>query len=561
MSEYEYTPHHSSPFIAALKQSYRKSLAKVHQATLNLHARQTNTSGRSYSDKVCRAIKHVKIFALLTAGLFVAMAPWALAALEVAVMTALYVVLIPRTGTRPWRHIREYHYEFSTSLEDILIGTYIRFLGVLLAYLLGSGPRMMRPYLFAAVGFAAVNIPFLVVKAAYALRQQPWVPAAILIAASAFFTLAHLGTARNMVLWARRRYELGLMGYGFPWEEGEASRLYQGQRNKEQQLLLPQHQPPEPELLPQDLADDDSLFTSVNGVSVHYKLMHPEEVRLPGCGIVLLHPFAGGVFSFRLIMGTLAEDVGCPVLSFDRPGAGLTSRPSGTTPSIDSPYAPDFASDIAQSLCEQHNIQHVIFVGQADGSAIAVLAAAKTQSEEADGSKLKAAGLVLLHPINLEEGESGSSFFRLLNNSRIGRQLLLRMLRADGPNRGAWADPSRMTPEIVDIYRRPAKLLNWGSALIQVTRSKVGRARMQQYLRNVQGVPLLIVTGAKDRITTPQHAAAICNNLLQECTCMILPGVGHLSNEEAPRLLNACLATFCKHTFASLKRVSGEEEV
>ena len=56
-----------------------------------------------------------------------------------------------------------------------------------------------------------------------------------------------------------------------------------------------------------------------------------------------------------------------------------TSRPSGTTPSIDSPYAPDFASDIAQSLCEQHNIQHVIFVGQADGSAIAVLAAAKTQ--------------------------------------------------------------------------------------------------------------------------------------------------------------------------------------
>ncbi len=59
-------------------------------------------------------------------------------------MTALYIVLIPRTGTRPWRHIREYYYNFNTSLEDILIGTYVRFLGVLLAYLLGSGPRMMR---------------------------------------------------------------------------------------------------------------------------------------------------------------------------------------------------------------------------------------------------------------------------------------------------------------------------------------------------------------------------------------------------------------------------------
>lgn len=59
-------------------------------------------------------------------------------------------------------------------------------------------------------------------------------------------------------------------------QEGEASRLYQRQRNQEQQLLIPQHQPPEPELLPQDLADDDSLFSSVNDVCVHYKIMYPE---------------------------------------------------------------------------------------------------------------------------------------------------------------------------------------------------------------------------------------------------------------------------------------------
>ncbi len=126
---------------------------------------------------------------------------------------------------------------------------------------------------------------------------------------------------------------------------------------------------------------------------------------------------------------------------------------------------------------------------------------------------------------------------------------------------------------------------------LQVTRSKIGKARMQECLRDVQGVPVLIVTGAKDRcaalvtmkavcssdcsvlllgelpcqtpstgvtvsytcrISTPQHVAVISNKLLQECTCMMLPGVGHLSNEEAPRALNACLATFCKHAFASM---------
>ena len=59
-------------------------------------------------------------------------------------MTVLYVILQSSRGIRPWRSIHEYHYRFNTSLEDILLLTYARFFGVLLAYLLGSGQRMMR---------------------------------------------------------------------------------------------------------------------------------------------------------------------------------------------------------------------------------------------------------------------------------------------------------------------------------------------------------------------------------------------------------------------------------
>ena len=145
-------------------------------------------------------------------------------------------------------------------------------------------------------------------------------------------------------------------------QDGEASRLYQRQHSKEQQPLMQEQETLEPDLLPCDLADSDSVFNAVGAVEVHHKISYPEvsislewktaachnikngfchqaqafltqdecativtiqEVRFPGCGIVLLHPFEGGVFSFRLIMNLLAEDVGCPVLSFDRPGAGL----------------------------------------------------------------------------------------------------------------------------------------------------------------------------------------------------------------------------------------------
>lgn len=44
-------------------------------------------------------------------------------------------------------------------------------------------------------------------------------------------------------------------------------------------------------------------------------------------GIVLVHGFGGGVFSWRKVMGPLARQIGCTVAAFDRPGWGLTSRP------------------------------------------------------------------------------------------------------------------------------------------------------------------------------------------------------------------------------------------
>lgn len=43
--------------------------------------------------------------------------------------------------------------------------------------------------------------------------------------------------------------------------------------------------------------------------------------------IVLVHGFGGGVFSWRYVMSALARHVGLPVVAFDRPGWGLTTRP------------------------------------------------------------------------------------------------------------------------------------------------------------------------------------------------------------------------------------------
>lgn len=44
-------------------------------------------------------------------------------------------------------------------------------------------------------------------------------------------------------------------------------------------------------------------------------------------GIILIHGFGGGVFSWRHVMTTLARHTGCAVVAFDRLGWGLTSHP------------------------------------------------------------------------------------------------------------------------------------------------------------------------------------------------------------------------------------------
>ncbi|XP_028782195.1 uncharacterized protein LOC114738324, partial [Neltuma alba] len=44
-------------------------------------------------------------------------------------------------------------------------------------------------------------------------------------------------------------------------------------------------------------------------------------------GVVLVHGFGGGVFSWRHVMGSISRQSNCTVAAFDRPGWGLTSRP------------------------------------------------------------------------------------------------------------------------------------------------------------------------------------------------------------------------------------------
>ncbi|CAF2141065.1 BnaA02g19850D [Brassica napus] len=95
-------------------------------------------------------------------------------------------------------------------------------------------------------------------------------------------------------------------------------------------------------------------------------------------GVVLVHGFGGGVFSWRNVMGSLAHQLGCVVTAFDRPGWGLTARPHVKDleeRDLPNPYTLENQVDMLVAFCHEMGFASVVLVGHDDGGLIALKAA------------------------------------------------------------------------------------------------------------------------------------------------------------------------------------------
>lgn len=70
-----------------------------------------------------------------------------------------------------------------------------------------------------------------------------------------------------------------------------------------------------------------NLDDSIEGSEMNSGTLERDVEANGQFGIILVHGFGGGIFSWRHVMGVLARQIGCTVAAFDRPGWGLTSRP------------------------------------------------------------------------------------------------------------------------------------------------------------------------------------------------------------------------------------------
>ena len=82
---------------------------------------------------------------------------------------------------------------------------------------------------------------------------------------------------------------------------------------------------------PTNLADPDSKFVEVDGITIHYKECRGTEPSGESPSqptVLLLHGFNGSVFNWRYAMAAVHAATGLRVVAFDRPPFGLSQRPT-----------------------------------------------------------------------------------------------------------------------------------------------------------------------------------------------------------------------------------------
>lgn len=269
-------------------------------------------------------------------------------------------------------------------------------------------------------------------------------------------------------------------------------------------------------------------------------------------GVVLVHGFGGGIFSWRHVMKILARQLGCNVVAFDRPGWGLSARPRRADwerNGLLNPYKLETQVDLLLAFCKQLGFSSVIIIGHDDGGLLALKVAEKVQSSTATVPNIEISGLILLSG-NLSR-EVIPGFARILLHTSLRKKHMIRpLLRTEITqviNHRAWYNPAKLTSDVLHLYKAPLYMEGWDEALHEIGKLSFSTVLSPQnadaLLQSVGDLPVLVVTGAEDALVPLQSVQAMASKLANS-RLVAISGCGHLPHEECPRALLAALVPF-----------------
>lgn len=265
-------------------------------------------------------------------------------------------------------------------------------------------------------------------------------------------------------------------------------------------------------------AQAPSQFMAIDGMQVHLRDEGPRSDPLP---IVLIHGTSASLHTWDGWTAALRGQR--RVIRFDLPGFALTG------PNQQNDYSVEAYVRFVTAVMDQLGVQRFVLAGNSLGGQVAWATAVALPQ--------RVARLVLLDASGYPP-ESASVPPSLPLGFRIARMPALRALTqytlprsvVEKSVRNVYGDPSRVTPELVDLYV--------DMTLRAGNRKALGRRLDQGYTGDVAGLktlamPTLILWGGQDRLIPPEFGQRFARDIAGS-KLVVFDDLGHVPHEEDP---------------------------
>jgi pimeloyl-ACP methyl ester carboxylesterase len=272
-------------------------------------------------------------------------------------------------------------------------------------------------------------------------------------------------------------------------------------------------------------APQPSQFVAIDGMSVHLRDEGPRDDPEP---IILLHGTGASLHTWDAWTEVLKAKH--RVIRVDLPGFGLTG------PTKDGNYQMPAYTHFINSLMDKLQIKRAILAGNSFGGDVSWQTAVTDPDRvsrlilvDASGYATTAASV----PIAFKLAQM-PALSRLLSN-------ILPRSVVESSVRNVYADPAKVTPELVDRYYDLA--LRAGNRKAITERFAQNKPGQNESAVKQITVPTLIIWGGLDRLITPDNAEKFHRDIAGS-QLIVFEKLGHVGHEEDPAATVAAVQAF-----------------
>ena len=273
-----------------------------------------------------------------------------------------------------------------------------------------------------------------------------------------------------------------------------------------------------------------SQFVAVpDGATVHLRDQGPREAPV----LVLLHGSNASLHTWEPLVAALPDR---RIISLDLPGHGLTGPVPGA------PYSHHAMAEFTLKLLDQMGLERFALAGNSMGGGVALALAAKAPTRVTQLILVDSSGA------RLRKGEGRRTdrplAFRLAGNpvfAVVAQKFTPRFLASQGLEK-SFSDQRYVTEAMIDRYHDLARYPCSRKATMQ---------RFAAYVTDGPPIfdfdritaPTLVIWGEEDHLI-PVESVAFFEQRLPVTDRLVLPGVGHLPQEEAVQAVAKAIDRF-----------------